>query len=45
MVWFFVYILGILAFALLIDWRRKKHKDNLQKPINPTQSQGMVPTI
>jgi hypothetical protein len=40
MVWFFVFILGILAFALLIDWRRKKRKDNLQKPINPNAKPG-----
>jgi surface polysaccharide O-acyltransferase-like enzyme len=26
--WFVIMILGIVAFALLIDWKRKKNNNN-----------------
>jgi LPXTG-motif cell wall-anchored protein len=39
--WFVIMILGIIAFALFIDWRRKKNNNNKHTPgTNPSTKSG-----
>ncbi|MCF6412064.1 hypothetical protein [Pseudalkalibacillus salsuginis] len=38
--WFAIMVLGILAFALFIDWKRKKNNNNPHKSTNPNAKQG-----
>ncbi len=40
MSWFWIMIGGILGFAFLIDWRRKRNRNTSQQPINPNQKPG-----
>ncbi|MCQ6265188.1 hypothetical protein M1K46_05865 [Fictibacillus sp. WQ 8-8] len=40
MTWLLVLILGIIAFALFLDWRRKKNNNNSRPPINPGAKPG-----
>jgi hypothetical protein len=40
MTWLFVFILGILGFAFLIDWRRKKKHYNPHKLTDPNVKPG-----
>jgi LPXTG-motif cell wall-anchored protein len=39
--WFVIMILGIIAFALFIDWRRKKNNNNKHTHgTNPSTKSG-----
>jgi hypothetical protein len=41
MMWFIItFVLIILAFALYIDWRRKKNNNNPHIPTNPNAKPG-----
>jgi hypothetical protein len=39
--WLLVFILGILGFAVMIDWRRKKNNNNPYKLTNPNAKPGV----
>lgn len=38
--WFFAYLGGLLAFAGLIDWRRRRNNNKGERPINPNAKDG-----
>ncbi len=38
--WFFILIAGVLLFALVIDWRRKKRNNHPHIPTNPNAKPG-----
>ncbi len=38
--WFIVFILGVVTFALLIDLRNKKINNNPHKPTDPNVKPG-----
>ncbi|HDB5314933.1 MULTISPECIES: hypothetical protein [Bacillus] len=38
--WFVILIVGVLLFALFIDWRRKKNNNNPYIPTNPNSKPG-----
>ncbi|MGG0717205.1 hypothetical protein ABE096_06345 [Robertmurraya massiliosenegalensis] len=38
--WFVIVIVGVLLYAFLIDWRRKKNNNNPLRPTNPHAKKG-----
>ncbi|MGP4081195.1 hypothetical protein ACTWQL_14900 [Pseudalkalibacillus sp. R45] len=38
--WFFGFLGALLAFAGIIDWRRKKNKNTSQHSMNPNAKSG-----
>ncbi|WP_180955289.1 hypothetical protein [Peribacillus deserti] len=40
MTWLVLAVLGILVFALFIDWKRKKNNNNPHNPINHNAKPG-----
>ncbi|MGM7700430.1 hypothetical protein ACSVDE_01830 [Pseudalkalibacillus sp. Hm43] len=38
--WFFIYLGGLLAFAGIIDWRRRRNNNKGERPINSHAKQG-----
>jgi hypothetical protein len=40
MTWLIIFIAGILGFAFLIDWRRKKINNDPERPIHAAAKPG-----
>ncbi|MDR7071430.1 hypothetical protein [Fictibacillus barbaricus] len=40
MTWFYFFVIGLLGFAFLIDWRRKKINNNTQMPTHAGAKPG-----
>ncbi|MBD7965304.1 hypothetical protein [Fictibacillus norfolkensis] len=40
--WLLLFIIGILALAFIIDYRRKKRNDQLTNSLDPSLRQGEV---